>query len=178
MTKASNRTKLEVILDTWKETGSTTLGASEIALIQQQLGEIFGVNGVESPASIARLLADEGAVLRHPEILQVDSDWRAARLNSFFEAADLDFRTIDQALELALKISELTTQCRVEDDELRFQDLMETVRVIKSGLMAAGTDLSKEVVQWFTVLLQNPAIFGDWLQLRQNSPEFQRKFRS
>src|SRR5689334_19020509 len=100
MTKASNRTKLEVILDTWKETGSTTLGASEIALIQQQLGEIFGVNGVESPASIARLLADEGAVLRHPEILQVDSDWRAARLNSFFEVADLDFRTIDQALEL------------------------------------------------------------------------------
>lgn len=35
----------------------------------------------------------------------------------------------------------------------------------------------REIVQWFTVWLQTPDIFFDWLALRQQSEEFKNVFR-
>lgn len=34
-----------------------------------------------------------------------------------------------------------------------------------------------EIAQWFTVWLQTPDVFADWLSLRKESPDFQRRFR-
>jgi hypothetical protein len=34
----------------------------------------------------------------------------------------------------------------------------------------------QEIVEWFTIWLQNPAIFENWVSLRQNSPDFQERF--
>ena len=57
------------------------VGASELEFIRETILERFGTS--VSPASIARALADHGARLGHPEILQTDatvcggvSEWR------------------------------------------------------------------------------------------------------
>jgi hypothetical protein len=34
----------------------------------------------------------------------------------------------------------------------------------------------EEIAQWFTVWLQNPAVFSTWLELRKQSPEFLERF--
>ncbi|HYY42970.1 MAG TPA: hypothetical protein VE775_09580, partial [Pyrinomonadaceae bacterium] len=33
-----------------------------------------------------------------------------------------------------------------------------------------------EIAEWFTVWLQTPELFQDWLGLRQRAPEFQQRF--
>ena len=38
--------------------------------------------------------------------------------------------------------------------------------------------LAREIGQWLTVWLQNPAIFDDWFDLRQNTGEFVQLFGS
>src|SRR6266508_2157384 len=42
----------------------------------------FGPGSEESPAAIARVLADEGAELRHPEVIELDARWREAKIES------------------------------------------------------------------------------------------------
>jgi len=50
--------------------GAASLGSDELIRIQQAIGEAFGHMRFESPATIARELAHEGAELRHPEIIE------------------------------------------------------------------------------------------------------------
>ncbi len=38
--------------------------------------------------------------------------------------------------------------------------------------------LAREIRQWLTVWLQNPAIFDDWFELRRNTDEFVHLFGS
>lgn len=177
MTK-DQRTKHGVILDAWGSIGGKTLGATELAQIQLRLKDAFGANGHESPAGIARILADEGVQLRHPEILQADSEWREARLNTFFGPDELNFTSIDEALSVVKKIDGLICNARNSESDSDLQDLMRLVRDVKADLALNKNEVSLEVIQWLTVLLQNPVIFSDWLTLRQNSPEFRTKFRT
>ena len=58
------RTRHELILKVWNRLGSADVGRRELRQIQQAIGERFGEGAVDSPAAIARILADEGAELR------------------------------------------------------------------------------------------------------------------
>ena len=89
----SENAREQLILEVWGETGLETAGADELEIIQKALLEKFGAQGRESPASIARVLADHGARLGHPEILQADSRWREQQ--HIFKPDDLAFDTID-----------------------------------------------------------------------------------
>ena len=78
------------------------VGASELGLIEDAVTERFG--SAMSPASIARILADHGARLGHPEILQADARWREKQ--SLFTADDLEFTNLDTALRLINKVEQ------------------------------------------------------------------------
>ena len=75
------RSRRDIILETWMSLGRGPVSAKTVGKIQHALSERFGPGGMESPASIARLLADEGADLRHPDIIECDARWREAKLN-------------------------------------------------------------------------------------------------
>ena len=64
----------EIIVSLWREFGGPAVGASELTRLQDALAEIFGRDKVPSPARIARDLAQEGAALRPPEIIEI-SEW-------------------------------------------------------------------------------------------------------
>lgn len=156
--------------------GRESAGAAELDLIQQALRE-RGSQRIESPASIARTLADHGVHLKHPEILEADLRWREREELALFGSEELNFTTIEAALMWIEKVGALEQQV----------DLRKLVLPLKVELeyMAASMQIplpqrliAAEVAQWLAILLQNPSIFADWLILRRQSPEFQARFNS
>ena len=163
----------QAIADLWAEIETECAGAAEIDRIRQALVDRFGAQARESPAAIARTLADNGVRLKHPEILETDVRWREAF--ALFTAEELNFASIDAALAWIEKLAALpqSTECRGFVLQLKPElELVATSRQIPlpERLIAA------EVAQWLTVWLQNPQIFTDWLALRCESAEFRERF--
>src|SRR6266853_2414862 len=103
--KLPARTKEDLIVEVWEQLDCDSVGAAELEQIQKAIRERFGEGAVDSPASIARLLADEGAELRHSEIIEFDARWREAEIEK--DAADFSvFDRFDAAKPLRLKQAE------------------------------------------------------------------------
>lgn len=168
-------TKADVILDTWRSLGSTSAGEAELKLIQQKLEEVFGEGGIESPARIARTLADDEVQLKHPEVLEFDSRWRESRIYALFGPGELSFERLDTALNSVAKIRELGEYLDSEGDESGMKSLADYVKRLRSEMTGANP-LTSEVAEWLKVWLQNPVIFDDWLGLRLKSKDFCDKF--
>jgi hypothetical protein len=153
-----------LIVEVWERTGSDVVGAGELSLIRDALVERFGSES--SPASIARVLADHGARLGHPEILQADSRWRERQ--QLFTPDDLSFDTINAANAFIEKLQQLP----------QTPALRQSVQQIKQELELCANRgaVAREAGQWLTVWLQNPKIFAEWLDLRVSTAEFQELF--
>ena len=174
----NSRTKRELIIEVWEHLDCESVGASELEQIQVAITEEFGAGAVESPSSIARVVADEGAVLRHPEVFECDRTWRQAQLKSALDVSPNDFVDLDSALAWITKLQ----SAGLEVEKVR--ELVITVRKelssqSRSRILDARTRLiSREVAQWLSIWLQSPEMFSDWLDLRRRSPEFREKFKS
>ena len=96
-----------MILQVWDEARQEAAGAAELALIQKALLEKFGAQGRESPASIARTLADHGVRLKHPDVFEADVRWREREMFAGFSYEELDFTTIQAALAWVEKLTVL-----------------------------------------------------------------------
>lgn len=167
-------TKDQFIVEVWEGLGKEVVGASELGQIEDAFVEHFG--SAISPASIARVLADHGARLGHPEILQADARWREKQ--SLFTAEDLEISNIEAAIRWINKVEYLRQQ--FEGDATMQERLRQAVRLLKTELdsLAASKQLAAEVAQWLAVWLQTPQIFTEWLALRQNTTEFRERFLS
>jgi hypothetical protein len=178
-------TRRELIIEVWEALDCESVGTRELEQIQQALRETFGEGGLESPASIARTVADEGAVLRHPEVFDCDSKWRGRMMSgagplkslSFSDLADASesLRTLEiwrrkfadegRAVELR-RLQALALKVKQDLQLLARSRVVESKRRLEAG----------EIVQWLTIWMQDPAIFDDWLSLRRRSPEFVQQF--
>lgn len=167
-------TKEQFIIEVWEGLGTEVVGAAELDLIESAVVEHFGSS--ISPAAIARVLASEGARLGHPEILQADARWREKQI--LFTAEDLEFTNIEASLGLIKKVEQLWEQ--FESEPALRERLRQAVRSLKTELdsLSINKQLAVEVSQWLAVWLQTPQIFAEWLDLRQNTPEFRQRFLS
>lgn len=169
--------KEQLIIDVWDELAKESVGAAELDEIQQVLIERLGNQGRESPAAIARALADQGVRLRHPEVLDADVRWRERELFSLFSPEELNFTTIEAALAWVEKLGALPQEFDARKFVLPVKAELELAA--KSMRIALPERLiAAEVAHWLTVWLQNPPIFADWLTLRRQSPEFQARFKT
>ncbi len=165
--------KDELILEIWAGVDNESAGAAELELIQEKLLEKSGIPISESPASIARTLADHGVRLRHPEILEADLRWREQVL--LFTSEELNFPNIDAAIAFVEKLAASPHGAQLRSFVLQLK--VELEAVAKSMRVALPDRLiAIEVAHWLTIWLQNPAIFGDWLVLRRESSEFRERF--
>ena len=173
--------KEQFIVEVWEEMGTEVVGVSELSVIEKAVVERLGT--AVSPASIARILADHGARLGHPEILQADTRWREEHF--LFTPEQLEFANLEAAKALLNRIEQLRAQ--FENDSTMRERLRQTVRQFKTDLdFIAGSpragqkrrELAGEVAQWLVIWLQNPQIFTEWLALRQNTVEFRERFLS
>ena len=184
------RTKGELAVEVWNRLGRVAVGAHELHAIQRAIGKRFGTGAVDSPASIARLLADEGAELRHPEVIECDARWReeqieanhAAVLDGLISAKPLRMK---QAETLIKKLEKLRKKLERGDDQRGLSRLRETaVNVRQTAQSLAKSDRlnpqahaeQAEIAQWLAVWIRTPALFEDWLELRRRSSEFIKRF--
>lgn len=182
-----SRTKIDLIIEVWEKLDCESVGAAEIEAIEEAVSARFGDAAVESPMHIARILADEGAALRHSEIMQL---WVArfadqpheAEFRNLIRTDDLDAaaRSIKQANNLRAKFLAVG-----DKDGLRL--LREEVLEAKAALQKASRDkkldakirqTSAEIAEWLTIWLQSPELYENWIKLRRGSAEFKRKFLS
>lgn len=175
------RTKRDLVIEVWEALDCESVGARELNEIQTVVRGEFGAGSVDSPASIARTLADEGAVLRHPEVLNLDTEWRERELSALISPDELDFSGLAEASASIKKLEALRRKFDANGEQAQLGRLRETTLKLKQdALMVARSKTverqkrleAREIAQWLTVWLQSPDLFDDWLSLRQRSPEF------
>lgn len=193
MTKISrqSRTKDDLIVELWLQLGGGPVGAAELTRIQSGVNEQFGEGAVDSPSAIARVLADEGAELRHPEVVECDATWREAKIREMREkeAAELfdieNTWNLEKAAIWISKLEEERKQLKPEDRkraknlEERAREEKERARVVATNSAFTPTQRADavEIAEWLTIWLQQPGMFADWLDLRQRSPEFRKRLK-
>ena len=165
----------QVILEAWDETGLETAGAAELELIQKTLFEKLGAQGRESPASIARILADHGVPLKHPEVLEADVRWREREMFAGFSYEELNFTTIEAGLAWVEKLTALPPEAELRRFVVQIKTELELLAASKK-ISLREREVAEEVAHWLTVWLQNPPIFADWLSLRRQSAEYLKRF--
>jgi hypothetical protein len=181
-----SRTKNDLIIEVWEALDCESVGARELIAIEAAVRERFGQNAVDSPMKMARLLADEGAELRHAEIMQLDVE---RRLESPYDAMFrniLKFSDFRQTLASIRNLENLRRKFRAENDREGLRMVRETARRGRSrAQMIAGNEKvdehkraeKAEIAEWFTIWLQSPEIFENWVGLRQNSKDFKERFK-
>ena len=180
-----SRTKNDLAIEVWEKLDCENIGAAEIEAIETVIADRFGEAAVDSPMVIARLLADEGAELRHAELMELylkratDRTYDAAFQN-VGEPGDLR-----SAAGTIRRLENLRQKYRRENDRSGVRYTREKGIQLKSSVLEAAarknadalTRLTMmEIAEWFTVWLQTPDVFEDWLSLRQMSADFKQKF--
>ena len=175
------------MIEVWEHLDCESVGAAEIEAIETVVRDTFGQSAVDTPMVIARLLADEGAELRHSEIMQLylerasDRPYDAVLLN-ILDTTDLKstLRSIRQMENLRRKLTDdgdlvgLRLLRRLGVDEKERQ----VVIAGKPRLEPARREAAREIAEWLTLWIQSPEVFENWIQLRRRSEDFTRKFGS
>jgi hypothetical protein len=190
--KPAPPTKRGLIIEAWNGLGRTMIGESELREILRLLHSQFGPGADESPAVIARVLADEGAELRHPEVIEFDARWREAKIEKETgQLKGLDELLAGKPLRLskAEALIKKLERLRQRAENANDQSAAKQARSMAisgrqtSELLANDKDLNElqraeqtEIAEWLKVWLQTPMLFADWLELRRRSPEFRKKF--
>ena len=179
------RTKRDLMIEVWEHLDCESVGAKELEEIEQAVRERFGPGAVENPVRVARLLADEGAELRHAEVLEMDAQQRASDPYKAMFRNVLKFSDFSQAANSIRNLENLRRQFERKRDQEGLRRVRETaLKGRRRAQMIAGNknvDERKraekaEIAEWFTVWLRQPEIFQDWLELRQRSAEFRNLF--
>lgn len=179
------RTKRELMIEVWEHLDCESVGAAELEEIEHVVRERFGTGAVESPVRVARLLADEGAELRHAEVLEMDAKLRGADPYDAMFRNVLKFSSFAQAASSIKNLDNLRKQFERRKDQEGLRRVRETAMKgrQRAQMIARNRNVDEkkraeksEIAEWFAVWLRQPEIFQDWLELRQRSPAFREQF--
>lgn len=179
------RNKQDLMIEVWEKLDCESVGAAEIEAIEIVVKEQYGDAAVDSPMVIARLLADEGAELRHAEIMSLyverasDRPYDAA-LRSVIKIDDL------QSAERTIRdLENLRRKYTTDNDKEGLSYIIEIARQARQTaanlsetptMAPSKRELNAEIRQWLVVWIQTPEVFDDWLALRKRSADFVSKF--
>lgn len=181
----NSRNKTELIIEVWEKLDCESVGAAEIEAIETAVENVFGRQAVDSPMRIARMLADEGAELRHDEIMALyverasDRPYDAA-FENLIETDDLR-----SALNSIRQTENLRRKFNADGDREGLRLLREKViaekeikiaAARKAGIASEKGLAASETAEWLTLWLQSPELFETWIKLRRESPDFVSKF--
>ena len=186
MTDRSNaRTKDELVIEVWEQLDCESVGAKELEAIQRAVRDRFGAGAVESPAAIARTLADEGAVLRHPEVIECDAGWRESGFQKSLLPETVNFEGLKEAAESIERLDRLRQELEQgsrHSDLARLRAAVQSIRkdrlqVARSKVIEERTRFEAgEIAEWLNVWVNSPELFADWLDLRRRTAEFRARF--
>ena len=181
----ASRTKLDLIIEVWEKLDCDSVGAAEIEAIEEAVGAQFGEAAAESPMRIARVLADEGAALRHSEIMGL---WVKRFTDQPHEAEFRNLLSLDDldAAHRSLKhVERLRRKLVARGDKEGLRLLREELLEAKTALLQTSRDrkpdpdrgrIKREIAEWLTIWLQSPDLFENWIKLRRNSAQYKMIF--
>lgn len=179
------RTRRDLMIEVWEALDCESVGAQELAAVAEALRGRFGEGSVESPTRIARVLADEGAELRHAEVLEADARWRTGDAHEAMFRNVLKFSTFEETAASLKRLDNLRREFKRRGDREGLRRVHETVLKGKQRAQMIAGNLSvnaskraekAEIAEWFAVWLRQPDIFDDWVALRRRSPDFNERF--
>ncbi len=173
------------MIEVWEKLDCESVGAKEIIAIEKAVREQYGEKAVETPMRTARILADEGAELRHAEILELDVKRRQETPYAPLFRNILKFSDFRQTIVSIRQLENLRRKFTAVNDKEGLRLVRETgikgkdrARMISKNPKVDKQNRAEkaEIAEWFTIWLQNPEIFETWVSLRQNSKDFKDKF--
>ena len=179
------RNKTDLIIEVWERLDCESVGRKEIEAIEVAVRDRFGPAAVDSPMIIARLLADEGAELRHSEIMALYIERQSEPGHDALLRNTVKLSDLKSALTSLRNAENARRKFAADNDKEGLKQLRETVvsgkkealaKAANTKLPAKERRVQKEIAEWLTIWLQTPEIFENWVKLRQNSKEFQDRF--
>jgi hypothetical protein len=170
------KTKTDLMIEVWEKLDCESIGEAEIIAIEDVVRNVYGKSAVESPMVIARLLADEGAELRHSEIMSLHvKHFPSTVYDSMFRNI-LKFESFTQTIASVHQLENLRRKFTIENDKEGLRLLRQKVVKSKEDLIENRTRMNNELANWLTIWLQTPEMFETWTTLRMNSEDFQARF--
>ena len=176
---AKDRTKKEMILEAAAVLAVERITAAEIEQIRRQLIAQMGAEGSTSPEYIATVLAEAGRRV----ILSTHADAEDRYEEEFHDL--LHFSTLEDAEMCLIRLDELYRKFHREHDRAAAERVRE-VGVLgrrRAEMIARNHKVEpakraekEEIAQWFAVWLETPDAFFDWLEVRKQTPDYERRF--
>jgi hypothetical protein len=180
MSAAKLLSKKQLILEIAEALHAPRFTPAEVEQIRRQLIVRMGpAEGKTSPDYIAGVLKEAGKRVAWPT--RADTDERYEE--EFHDL--LHFATLEEAEMCLVRLDELWRKFRAEGEAAAAERVLEVARLgrRRAEMIAHNRRVEphkraekREIVQWFTLWLETPDAFFDWLELRKHSPEFQKLF--
>ncbi len=176
---SKKRSKKELILEAALALAADRVTAAEIEQIRRQLIVQMGEEGNTSADYIAGVLAEAGRRV----ILSTRADTEGRYEEEFHDL--LHFSTLEDAEMCLIRIDELYRKFRREGDRAAEERVREVGLLgrRRAEMIARNhkVDASKraekeEIAQWFAIWLETPDAFFDWLEVRKQTPDYERRF--
>ncbi len=183
----ASRTKDDLVIEVWEKLDCESVGRVEIEAIETAVEGVFGAGAVDPPMTIARFLSDEGAHLRHSEIMQLYLERAGETAFDIALRNASDFSSIDSSLASIKRLDNIRKKLAAENNKRSLNDLRQAVLEFRSELQAqvarerTPTEAklrAAEIDEWLSHWLKTPEMFFMWIELRQNSADFKEKFGS
>ncbi len=183
MFRAKN--KVDLMIEVWENLDCESIGTAEIVAIENAVRERFGESAVDSPMVIARLLADEGAVLRHSEIMELYVERSADRPYEPAFRNILNIESLSDAAASLGRLDNLRRKYAAANDKEGLRLIRETGRRGRAEAAAKAADQRigagerdqyAEIAEWLTLWMQSPEMFSSWIDLRISSDDFKERF--
>ena len=163
-----SKSRRDIILEVYDREAMGEVGAAEILLMIAELGNALGPGGVLDPAEVARILSDEGLPVRLDEVFSMTS--RDEEYEQLFDGI-VRIDTLEKAEQTIQQIDIIFREFRDRKDERGMRFARKVAMSAKSAALASSdtNPMGIEIAEWFTIWLQTPDIFHDWLEVRKAS---------
>jgi hypothetical protein len=172
-------TKKALILEAAQGLAKPRFTPAEIEQIRRQLIAQLGARGKTSPDYIVSVLEEAGMRV----VWSTQSDTEGRYEEEFTDL--LHFSTLEEAEMCLIRLDELLRKFMIEGERAAAERVREVARLgrRRAEMIARNhkVDADKreekdEIANWFSIWLETPDAFFDWLEVRKQSPDFQRKF--
>lgn len=179
MSEPSQSTKKDMILELAEDLGVPRFTPAELEQIRRQMIARFGAAAKTSGDYIAEVLTAGG----HRVVLSTKADTEGKYEEEFQDL--LHFSTLEEAEICVMRLDELLRKFRAEKDAAAAERVLEVARLgrRRAEMIARNHKVDpvkraekEEVMLWFKVWLETPDAFFDWLEVRKQSPSFQKSF--
>ncbi len=172
-------TKKHAILEIARALKTVRFTPAEIEQIRRQLVTRLGADAQTSPDYIISVLEDAG--LKVVRSKQADTQGRYEE--EFHDL--LHFSTLEEAEMCIIRLDELLRHFHASSEPTAEERILEVGRLgrRRAEMIAHNHKVEpakraekQEIANWFTVWLETPSAFFEWLEVRKQSPDFLGRF--